>query len=107
MQALEIDAGELKRLMAEAMVLVEDYWATLKARPAYPQTSAGQTAALFGRTCPEDGRGRDVLSDFVRIAEHSRPSTGRFFGYVVGSGEPVGAIGDLFASALNQNVTSW
>lgn len=107
MEALEIDPSELKGLMAEAMVLLEDYWAKLKRRPAYPQTSAEQTAALFGRPWPEDGRGRDVLSDFTRIVEHSRPSTGRFFGYVVGSGEPVGAIGDLFASALNQNVTSW
>ncbi len=47
------------------------------------------------------------LQDFKTIADHSRPSGGRFFGYVVGSGEPVGALGDLLASALNQNVTSW
>src|SRR5205807_5524936 len=27
--------------------------------------------------------------------------------YVVGSGEAVGALGDLYASILNQNVTAW
>ena len=32
---------------------------------------------------------------------------GRFFGYVLGSGEPVGAVADLLASVLNQNVTAW
>jgi glutamate/tyrosine decarboxylase-like PLP-dependent enzyme len=37
----------------------------------------------------------------------SRVQNGRFFGYVLGSGEPVGAVADLFASVLNQNVTAW
>ena len=31
----------------------------------------------------------------------------RFFGYVLGSGEPIGAAADLLASVLNQNVTAW
>ena len=37
----------------------------------------------------------------------SRVQNGRFFGYVLGSGEPVGAVADLLASVLNQNVTAW
>jgi aromatic-L-amino-acid/L-tryptophan decarboxylase len=37
----------------------------------------------------------------------SRPPSPRFFGYVLGSGEPVAAVGDLLASVLNQNVTAW
>src|SRR5438445_990896 len=41
------------------------------------------------------------------VVDHSRAQNGRFFGYVLGSGEPVGAIADLLASALNQNVTAW
>ena len=41
------------------------------------------------------------------MAEHSRAGNGRFFGYVMGSGEPVGALGDLFASVINQNGTAW
>ena len=41
------------------------------------------------------------------LAEHSRAGNGRFFGYVMGSGEPVAALGDLFASVLNQNGTAW
>jgi glutamate/tyrosine decarboxylase-like PLP-dependent enzyme len=53
------------------------------------------------------GLGHAVLDDFHAIARYSRPSTGRFFGYVAGSGEPVGAIGDMLAAVLNQNVTSW
>jgi aromatic-L-amino-acid/L-tryptophan decarboxylase len=37
----------------------------------------------------------------------SRAPTARFYGYVLGSGEPVAALGDLLASVLNQNVTAW
>ena len=36
-----------------------------------------------------------------------RGQNGRFFGYVMGSGEPVGAAADLLASILNQNLTAW
>src|SRR5437899_10311544 len=41
------------------------------------------------------------------VVNHSRAQNGRFFGYVLGSGEPVGAVADLLASVLNQNVTAW
>ena len=41
------------------------------------------------------------------IAENARAGNGRFFADVLGSGEPVAALGDRYASVLNQNVTSW
>jgi len=44
------------------------------------------------------------LLDVVR---HSRAQNGRFFGYVLGSGEPAAAAADLLCSVLNQNVTAW
>ncbi len=107
MSALEISNQELSRLADEAVNLAKSYWASIEERRAYPVTGGEQTTKLFSRPWPEAGLGRVVLRDFETIAEHSRPSSGRFFGYVVGSGEPVGAIGDLLASVLNQNVTSW
>ncbi len=48
-----------------------------------------------------------MLADFTTMADHIRPSGGKFFGYVFGSGEPVGAISELLAAVLNQNVTAW
>jgi aromatic-L-amino-acid decarboxylase len=36
-----------------------------------------------------------------------RAPTGRRLPYVLGSGDPIGALGDLYASVLNQNVTAW
>jgi glutamate/tyrosine decarboxylase-like PLP-dependent enzyme len=107
MQALETSDHELTALMTEATKLAAEYWASLEERPSYPSTGGTETIRLFDRPWPDEGRGRDVLNDFKAIAEHARPCTGRFFGYVAGSGEPVGAIGDFLASVLNQNTTSW
>jgi len=107
MSELEISNQELSRLADEALGLAKTYWASLDERPAYPSTSGYQTTELFARPWAEQGRGREVLQDFNLIAQHARPGTGRFFGYVLGSGEPVGALGELLAAVLNQNVTSW
>ena len=107
MRALDMTDRELSLLMSEATARAADYWSSLDAKPAYPLTSGPETSRLFDRPWAHEGRGRAVLDDFTAIAEHVRPSTGRFFGYVAGSGEPVGAIGDFLASVLNQNCTSW
>ncbi|MDX8540527.1 MULTISPECIES: pyridoxal-dependent decarboxylase [Mesorhizobium] len=107
MRALEISNQDLSRLADEAMDLARTYWASLDDRPAYPSTSGKETTELFSRPWAEEGRGRDVLKDFELIAARARPSAGRFFAYVFGSGEPVGALGELLASVLNQNVASW
>lgn len=107
MNRLQISQQELSRLAEEALALATAYWASVEERPAYPVTSGAETAKRFSRPWSEEGLGRTVLDDFQAIAEHARPSGGKFFGYIAGSGEPVGAIGDLLAAALNQNVTSW
>lgn len=51
--------------------------------------------------------GPAALDALAEVAQHSRAGNGRFFGYVMGSGEPVGALGDFFASVINQNATAW
>lgn len=107
MGALHISNQELALLADKAMDLAKSYWGSIDERRAYPVTGGEQTAELFSRPWSEAGLGEAVLQDFATIADHARPSGGRFFGYVFGSGEPVGAIGELLAAVLNQNVTSW
>ena len=97
----------MSRLTEQAIALALSYWTSVEDLPAYPTTSGEQTAKLFSRSWAEEGLGGKVLDDFKIIAEHARPSGGKFFGYVLGSGEPVGALGDLLATVLNQNVTAW
>jgi glutamate/tyrosine decarboxylase-like PLP-dependent enzyme len=107
MRALEISDRELMAFMSEATNFAAEYWASLEERPSYPSTSGSETTRLFDRPWSDKGRGGKVLDDVKVIAEHVRPCTGRFFGYVAGSGEPVGAIGDFLTSVFNQNATSW
>ena len=48
------------------------------------------------------------MADFEQIAANGRHNGHpRMFGYVQSSGSFAGVVGDLLASALNQNVTSW
>ncbi|HVZ01749.1 MAG TPA: pyridoxal-dependent decarboxylase [Dongiaceae bacterium] len=107
MSALDISDRDLARVLDEAATLAKRYWASLEARRAFPVTNGAETQRLFERAWAEEGLGAAVLGDFETIAAHSRPSNGKFFAYVAGSGEPVGAVGDLLASVLNQNATSW
>jgi glutamate/tyrosine decarboxylase-like PLP-dependent enzyme len=37
----------------------------------------------------------------------SRPASPRFFGYVFGSGDPVGALGEFATAVLHQNAAAW
>ena len=94
--------------MAEhATKLAADYLQTLDSRPISPGSSGKETDALFHTEFPEKGMGENVLSGLQDVIEHSRAQNGRFFGYVLGSGESVGATAELLAGVLNQNVTSW
>ena len=51
--------------------------------------------------------GEEALRELQEVVGNSRAQNGRFFGYVLGSGEPVGATAEILASVLNQNGTAW
>jgi aromatic-L-amino-acid decarboxylase len=104
---LQLSPEEFRRLADRIAAAAIEFLATLDGRPIFPPTSGPQTAAVFEGPAPEDGMGEAALDALAAIAEHARAGNGRLFAYVVGSGEPVGALGDLYASVLNQNVTAW
>ncbi|MGZ4816889.1 MAG: pyridoxal phosphate-dependent decarboxylase family protein, partial [Terriglobales bacterium] len=56
---------------------------------------------------PEEGLGGESLDALKDVLAAVRPPTGRFFGYVLGSGDPIGAAADLLASVINNNQTAW
>jgi glutamate/tyrosine decarboxylase-like PLP-dependent enzyme len=80
---------------------------SLDSLPTFPETNGTQTAHLFGGPSPEEGLGSEALNALSDVLALSRPPSPRFFGYVLGSGEPVAAAADLLASVLNQNLTAW
>ena len=87
--------------------MAADYLASLAAMPAFPQVSPEEAVRAFDMPLPEEGLHAAALDDLARVLALSRAPTPRFYGYVLGSGEPVAALADLLASVLNQNVTAW
>lgn len=107
MTRLELSPDQLSAAMEKAFSLAKDFWKTLPDRGAYHGTTGEETTRLFTRDWGEAGLGEAVLDDFTAIADRSRPPGGKFFGYVLGSNEQVGALSEFLAAALHQNVTAW
>jgi len=104
---LEISPAQFRRLADRITALAADYLENLDNRAIADTTSGIQTQQLFHAPLPESGMGEAALDALQQVTRLSRAQNGRFFGYVLGSGEPVAATADLLASVINQNVTSW
>jgi glutamate/tyrosine decarboxylase-like PLP-dependent enzyme len=104
---LELSDGEFRALAARVVELAASHLDSLGERPIMPAVSGADATAAFGDGIPEEGLGARAVDDLALVAAQARAGSGGFLGYVLGSGEPVGALGDLFASVLNQNVTAW
>ena len=107
MARLEISPDEFRRVAERMVELASQLVAEAHSLPAFPKTSGEETERLFRSALPETGLGVSALDILPEMIRHSRPPTSRFFGYVLGSGEPVAAAADLLASVLNQNLTAW
>jgi len=106
LRSLDLDPTRLDRLANEVLTAAVDWTAALDARPIRPNTTGSELRDLFADVLPEYGLGEEAFR-FGHLLENSRAQNGRFFGYVMGSAEPVGVLGEFLAAALNQNVTSW
>jgi aromatic-L-amino-acid decarboxylase len=107
MTRLNLSEAEFRRLAARMVSMAADYYARLPHARSYPQASGARTRETFEEPLPHEGLGDAALDALEKVMELSRAPSGRFFGYVLGSGEPVAALADLLISVLNQNVTAW
>jgi len=107
MNALHLSVAEFRSLAARMTDLSADLLAALDGARAFPEVSGAHTARAFAAPLPEQGLGAAALDALGEVLALSRAPTPRFYGYVLGSGEPVAALADLLASVLNQNVTAW
>lgn len=107
MRSLQISPNEFRRLAEWATGLACDYLSGLDERPTFPAITGAQAQNRFGSPLSEEGLGGGAFHALRDVIESSRAQNGRFFGYVLGSGEPVAATADLLVSVLNQNVTAW
>ena len=107
MSHLDISSEQFRILATRAADLCADFLQDLPDKESYPLTSGEETVQIFGKPLPEQGIGEAAFDELQRVMDLSRAPSPRFFGYVLGSGEPIAAIADLVASVLNQNVTAW
>ena len=107
MNALQLSDGDFRALAARLTGLAAGYLATLGNLRTFPEVSGRASVNAFSEALPEKGLGPAALDALAAVLEFCRPPSPRFFGYVLGSGEPVAALADLLASVLNQNVTAW
>jgi glutamate/tyrosine decarboxylase-like PLP-dependent enzyme len=107
MKPLELSADQFRKLADEVVALSSEYLATLDARSTFPKSRGAESEQKFAVDLPEHGAGAAAFDALREVMECGRAQNGRFYGYVQGPGEPVAALGDLFASILNQNMTAW
>jgi aromatic-L-amino-acid/L-tryptophan decarboxylase len=107
MRSLEISAEQFRVAAKQVCDLAAELLDTMDAKPVAPVVSGTDAENALRKPLPEKGLGAEALKELELVARYSRTGNGRFFGYVLGSGEPIGALADLLASVLNQNVTAW
>ncbi len=107
MNPLALSEEAYRQIYDRISQLALDYLAGIGERSCFPNITAVEANDLFSGPVPENGIGKAALDDLSKVIDASRAQGPRFFGYVLGSGEPVAAGADLLASVLNQNVTAW
>jgi aromatic-L-amino-acid decarboxylase len=107
-RSLEVTPEAFRGLAGEVVDMLTAFLENLAELPAFPPTDGATVEQLFGAAdVPEKGLGKEALNELRTFVQHARAQNGGFLGYVMGNGETVAALGDLFASVLNQNMTAW
>jgi len=107
MNFIDMSPEEFCELVERVSRIAGDYLKDLSERAIPAKGTGAEIEQKFRHTPPEKGDPEEALRGLRDTALYSRAQNGRFFGYVLGSGEPAAAIADLLCSVLNQNVTAW
>ncbi|MGH8271879.1 MAG: pyridoxal phosphate-dependent decarboxylase family protein, partial [Gammaproteobacteria bacterium] len=107
---LDLDSDKFLALGGEVLALAAEWIAAEKNDPVLERIGGAELAALFEEPPPERGMDEVTLLAELRekVLRYSRHNGHpRYLAYVCASPDPLGALTDLLASALNQNVTAW
>jgi aromatic-L-amino-acid decarboxylase len=108
MPSLKISGAEFRLLADQVVEYCAELIDSLDDGKSFPVgTTRASTVQSFDSALPETGMGAAAIEGLREVISQSRAPSGRFFGYVFGSGENVAGVADLMASVLNQNVTAW
>src|SRR5580765_5174536 len=107
MNPLDISPQQFQWLSEHITAIAVDYLKGLDDRAIPPSGTGEEIERVFRGPLPEAGMAEEALRGLHDVIRNSRAHNGRFFGYVLGSGETAAATADLLCSVLNQNVTAW
>jgi len=107
--SLELSAEQRERLGQAALDWALQYFDAQSRLPIYPTIGEKELSARIASALPMEAQDlATVMAEFQQVADNGRHNGHpRMFGYVQSAGSFAGVVGDLLASALNQNVTSW
>lgn len=104
-------AAEFRRLGHRLIDELAEYLETVGERPVTPADAAPERiAALFDEPVPEEGTtGEAVLAELDEklFPYVTHTGSGGYLGLITPSPLPIGVLGDLIASTLNQNLGVW
>ncbi|HCI82940.1 MAG TPA: aspartate aminotransferase family protein [Ktedonobacter sp.] len=108
---LEMTPSEFRKAGYRVVDEIAEFICTLSERPVAPHEAPAVVREALGMgSLPEDGiDARTLLEDTAHLLfEHSLfNGHPRFMGMITSSASPIGALGDLLASAVNSNIGSW
>ena len=108
MRSLHLPDKAFRALARQVAEFSADYLEKLPQLPSYPPGISGaDTQSLFTGKIPWEGQGAGVFESLQDVFRLSRPASPRFFGYVFGSGDPIGALGEFATAVLHQNAAAW
>lgn len=107
--SLDVNEDDLQQISSESTRLVIEYLTAIAERPVRAENHAGKTLAAIATELSIEGLPlAQLLNECRTVLDLSRHNGHpRFFGYVASPSTPIGAYGDLIASALNANITCW
>jgi aromatic-L-amino-acid decarboxylase len=107
MNYVQLSSEEFRHVAERVVEIAAAYLKELSERTIPAEGSGQNIETALRHEFPEKGLPEEALAGLRKAARYSRAQNGRFFGYVLGSGEPAAAAADLLCSVLNQNVTAW
>ena len=110
--SLEMSAEEFRSAGHDLVNRIADWLERLPSGPVMRDESPAAVRRVLDaeRSLPESGTDAAALLDDTAqlLFDHSLfNGHPRFFGYITSSAAPIGALGDLLASAINPNVGAW
>jgi aromatic-L-amino-acid/L-tryptophan decarboxylase len=105
-----MDADEFRTIGHDVIDRLADYLDTVAERRLFPDVEPATLERLFAERLPREGMpARDVIAELDEKLLPYCTHVGHpgYFGLITPSPNPMGVLGDLIASALNQNPGAW